>query len=522
MPMERIHKKSALPETSDLLHAAHDLGAELAWERYEQQLPLCAFTSNGLNCRKCFQGPCRINPFGDEPSQGVCGADRDQIVMETLFQATLEGVLESTRALALLGVVGTDQELPDLAPGLPAGIAERLSKTGLLPVRKADLLSVQNGFFSHKGYAAQTLRDLARMGLIHYGILCQTASSLAGLPGGAAVDPRGLNVLLVGQSPAGLLQALIQAGQRAGSRPINVFGQGAHRPHAVPAAADQGSMELLLGMNLDALVVAPNASWPGLEALAAKYGIPIVLADGGKSHAETAALVIDQASHHAQTAFYGTTARTIRPGAIGIGPVLDRAQELKQAFAASRIRGVVVLFGEAYVKETFFERTLACMEAALAEKALVLLGGDLGPQAEALYAELGRRKGAQLEAFAGALKQDGLPPVSVAGSLCELPRLVSLLGGLSGQGEGAVPTVVTFPEFFRTSTWAGAVSLLSLGFTVQIGARLPFWGSPSLTRLLQTEWGAITGGTLLAGPTLPEARVLAEEMVAALAARKAG
>jgi carbon-monoxide dehydrogenase catalytic subunit len=92
---ERIHKKSALPDASGLLTAAHELGAELLWERYEQQLPLCAFTSNGLNCRKCFQGPCRINPFGDEPSRGVCGADRDQIAMENLFQATLEGVLES-------------------------------------------------------------------------------------------------------------------------------------------------------------------------------------------------------------------------------------------------------------------------------------------------------------------------------------------------------------------------------------------------------------------------------------------
>ena len=107
--MERMHKKSALPDASGRLTAAHELGAELHWERYEQQLPLCAFTSNGLNCRKCFQGPCRINPFGDEPSRGVCGADRDQIVMENLFQAILEGVLESARAVQVLGIGGADQ-----------------------------------------------------------------------------------------------------------------------------------------------------------------------------------------------------------------------------------------------------------------------------------------------------------------------------------------------------------------------------------------------------------------------------
>src|SRR5512134_534516 len=154
--MDGIHKKSALPETSPLLLAARDLGAELLWGRYEQQLPLCAFTSNGLNCRKCFQGPCRINPFGDEPSRGVCGADRDQIVMETLFQATLEGVLESARTLRRADSGGFEQALPDIAPDIPSRTVERLSAAGLLPVRRGDLFSVQNGFFSHRGYLSQT------------------------------------------------------------------------------------------------------------------------------------------------------------------------------------------------------------------------------------------------------------------------------------------------------------------------------------------------------------------------------
>src|SRR5512139_286956 len=98
--MNRIHKKSALGQTTPLILAAHDRRESLLWGRYEEQVPLCAFTANGLNCRKCFHGPCRINPFGDKPTRGVCGADRDQIVMENLFQATLEGVLESARTIS--------------------------------------------------------------------------------------------------------------------------------------------------------------------------------------------------------------------------------------------------------------------------------------------------------------------------------------------------------------------------------------------------------------------------------------
>src|SRR5512134_570004 len=162
--MERVHKKSALAETSTLLLAARDLGAELLWGRYEQQLPLCAFTSNGLNCRKCFQGPCRINPFGDEPSRGVCGADRDQIVMENLFQATLDGVLETARSLAVLNERLSAPELPDIGPDLPAATVERLSAQGIFPVKKDHLQAVQNSYFSSKAYLPQTLRDLTRLG----------------------------------------------------------------------------------------------------------------------------------------------------------------------------------------------------------------------------------------------------------------------------------------------------------------------------------------------------------------------
>jgi hypothetical protein len=79
---------------------------------------------------------------------------------------------------------------------------------------------------------------------------------------------------------------------------------------------------------------------------------------------------------------------------------------------------------------------------------------------------------------------------------------------------GNVPAVIAFPEFFRAATWASAVSLLSLGFTVQIGIRLPFWGSPWMAETMKAEWQKIAGGTLLAGPVLPEPSAQAEELAA--------
>jgi hypothetical protein len=507
--MERIHRKSALTETSDLLHSAHEFGAELLWQRYEQQLPLCAFTGNGLNCRKCFQGPCRINPFGDEPSRGVCGADRDQIVMETLFQATLEGVLESARTLQVCDPGALDQELPDLAPGIPSRTAERLSAAGLLPVRRSDLFRVQNSFFSHRGYLSRTLKDLTRLGLIHYGFLRLGDASLAPVQVESAFDAQGINLLIVGQAPTGLTRALAPlAGRGANGRRINLLTSRTHPLASATAVADHGSPELLLGMNVDAVIVAPNASWPGLETLAATYGIPVVLTGEGKEIGEIAAEAIDRASRHAQRTFSGAASRTIRACTAGRGVVSQQFRELGQAFDAGRIRGVAVLFGEANAKQAFFERTLALMEAALVDRAIVLVGGDLGSEVDALTAELDRRQAGGLSTFTAELEKDGLSPISVVGSAFELPRVVSLLG--------AVPAVFAFPEFYRTSTWAGAVSLLSLGFTVQIGIGLPFWGSPWLAEALRTEWPQIAGGRLLAAPALPDARAQAEELVACL------
>jgi hypothetical protein len=489
--MDRVHKKSMLPETSPLLQAAHGAGTELLWDRYERQLPLCGFTSNGLNCRKCFQGPCRINPFGDEPVRGVCGADRDQIAMEHLFQVTLDGVLDSARTVALLG---SEQKLPDLAEALGPEIGGRLSKAGLLPVRRSDLYDVQNGYFSHKGFLGQTLRDLTRLGLIQYGLLTQAAG--AGTAGAAAAGA--INLLILGQAPQEFVQATRQAADAAGQR-INLIGQAA----GLPPALDQGSPELALLMSADALVLCPNAAWPGAGLVAVERDIPVVLADGQAS----AKSAFEQAARHAQRGSYATAT----PLAAAPAPeLLQREAELRQAVAAGRIAGFAVLLGETNAKHAFFERTLALMEAAAGARVLVLLGGELSAQAGPLCRELNQRKPGLLGAFASEL--GALAPVCPIGPCSELPKTIALL---SQPGLRTLPAAYAFPEFYRASTWATAVSLFALGCAVQIGIRLPFWGSPALPEIIQ-KWQEITGGTLLTAPQLPGPDAQAEALLGLL------
>ena len=76
----------------DLLYAkARKDGIETVWERHEAQQPQCGFCDMGLSCRICVMGPCRVDPFGEGPQTGVCGADADIIVARNLCRMIAAG-----------------------------------------------------------------------------------------------------------------------------------------------------------------------------------------------------------------------------------------------------------------------------------------------------------------------------------------------------------------------------------------------------------------------------------------------
>jgi hypothetical protein len=514
--MSGVRRKSSITQTAEIALATDERGERLLWERYERQLPLCGFTSQGLSCRKCFNGPCRINPFGDEPSQGVCGADRDQIVMENVFCTTLEGVLETARTISLAESRNSFDDLPDITSDLPVKTREKLIGSSLLPVRTLDLLKVQNSYFSQKGYLLKTLKDLTRLGLIHYGLLKMGEASLSeAIQARGAFIPEGANLLVLGQVSAGLFgQLQSQASQRSKERAVNIFVQGANELSSLNRLADHGSPELALAMNLDALIVGPNAYCPAVENLAKKFGIPLFLLEEGKKTPDLiASEAIEHAIRHAQLGSYMTSVRmSAAPDPSAEAQLFGKEQEVRAALKKGQLGGIVVLLGEANVKQTFFERTLTLMKSCLEQRCLVLLGGELGSQVDLLIREMGGD---------GLLREiEGLPSLSCFGSLVEIPRIVTFLKCLAQEETfDKIPVVVALPEFFRASTWAAAVSFLSLGFAVQVGTSLPFWGSPSLTDVLLKDWPKISGGVLMASPGHADNRTQAQELLAFLKAR---
>lgn len=82
---------SVVTETQLMLQkAAHDQ-VETVWDRYRAQQPHCGFCEMGLSCHICIMGPCRIDPFGEGPQKGVCGADADIMVARNLGRMIAAG-----------------------------------------------------------------------------------------------------------------------------------------------------------------------------------------------------------------------------------------------------------------------------------------------------------------------------------------------------------------------------------------------------------------------------------------------
>jgi carbon-monoxide dehydrogenase catalytic subunit len=74
-----------------MIDVARKEGIETVWDRLAAQQPQCGYCALGLSCRNCAMGPCRIDPFGEGPQKGVCGADADVIVARNLGRTIAAG-----------------------------------------------------------------------------------------------------------------------------------------------------------------------------------------------------------------------------------------------------------------------------------------------------------------------------------------------------------------------------------------------------------------------------------------------
>ena len=88
---DNVRKLSINNDTREMLVRAREEGIETVWDRLAAQEPQCGYCSMGVSCRNCAMGPCRVDPFGQGPQKGVCGADADIIVARNLGRTIAAG-----------------------------------------------------------------------------------------------------------------------------------------------------------------------------------------------------------------------------------------------------------------------------------------------------------------------------------------------------------------------------------------------------------------------------------------------
>ncbi len=83
-PKERSIDKAA----QEMIDRMAKAGQQNAWDRLDAQSPQCGFGKQGICCRICTMGPCRITK---KASFGVCGADADTIAARNLVRMIAGG-----------------------------------------------------------------------------------------------------------------------------------------------------------------------------------------------------------------------------------------------------------------------------------------------------------------------------------------------------------------------------------------------------------------------------------------------
>lgn len=89
--MASLKKRSVDPAASRMMQVACERQQKLAYDRFDEMEPQCGFGKLGICCVNCNMGPCRIDPFGSGPREGICGASADVIAARNLARRAAVG-----------------------------------------------------------------------------------------------------------------------------------------------------------------------------------------------------------------------------------------------------------------------------------------------------------------------------------------------------------------------------------------------------------------------------------------------
>ncbi len=83
--------RSVDPAALEMLAKYKDSGIITSYDRFVAQQPQCAFGYEGVCCKICIQGPCRVKGLEGEKSKGICGAHDYTIVARNIARLAAGG-----------------------------------------------------------------------------------------------------------------------------------------------------------------------------------------------------------------------------------------------------------------------------------------------------------------------------------------------------------------------------------------------------------------------------------------------
>ena len=108
-------EKTVDETTSLLLEKAKRDEVVTAWDRMESLGRPCKFGQQGICCRMCAMGPCRVGGTGDKERKGVCGATAETVAARNFVRTIAGGAAAHSdhgRAVAEAFVAMAKGELP--------------------------------------------------------------------------------------------------------------------------------------------------------------------------------------------------------------------------------------------------------------------------------------------------------------------------------------------------------------------------------------------------------------------------
>mgnify|MGYP000060852428 FL=1 len=112
------------------------LPMETSHHRVEGQSVKCGFGLQGVCCRLCSNGPCRITP---EAPHGICGASADVIVARNFLRAVASG---SGCYIHVIETTALNLKQTALAKGEIKGMNALKHLCGLFGIRESDPLEI--------------------------------------------------------------------------------------------------------------------------------------------------------------------------------------------------------------------------------------------------------------------------------------------------------------------------------------------------------------------------------------------